>query len=144
MTTAPSPSDADVHRQPSRDLHRPDETTASSEKTLQGGVVRDEENGAAAASSTDDEPDYPTGWKRTMIVVPVTLSYFLIFLDLAVVSTATPAITSTFNSLTDVGWYGGAYQLGSSAFQPLSGKIYQHFHAKVTPHLPFLLRCFNG
>ncbi|KAJ3958261.1 hypothetical protein N0V92_005138 [Colletotrichum tropicale] len=58
------------------------------------------------------------------------MAYFLLFLDLAIVSTATPAITSRFNSLIDVGWYGGAYQLGSSALQPLSGKIYQHFSAK--------------
>ncbi|KAF6800944.1 major facilitator superfamily transporter [Colletotrichum sojae] len=133
MTAATSPPDAAV-RQPSRELQRPDDAaTAASDKTLQGsGVTRDEETGAVAAPSADDEPDYPTGWKRAMIVVPVTLCYFLIFLDLAVVSTATPAITSSFNSLTDVGWYGGAYQLGSSAFQPLSGKIYQHFHAKAS------------
>ena len=46
-------------------------------------------------------------------------------------STATPAITSEFDSLVDIGWYGSAYQLGSSAFQPLSGKIYRYFSIKV-------------
>lgn len=58
--------------------------------------------------SLDDKRDYayPTGLKKAFIVGPVTLTYFLFFLDLAVVSTATPAITSQFNSLVDVGWYG--------------------------------------
>ncbi len=42
---------------------------------------------------------------RILILVPVILTYFLWFLDLAVISTATPAITSEFNSLVDVGWY---------------------------------------
>jgi hypothetical protein len=52
-----------------------------------------------------DKRGYPTGIKRALILGPVTLTYFLFFLDLAVVSTATPAITSQFNSLVDVGWY---------------------------------------
>ncbi|KAL4909358.1 hypothetical protein BDW74DRAFT_165848 [Aspergillus multicolor] len=34
---------------------------------------------------------------------------------MCIVSTATPAIASHFNSLIDISWYGGAYQLGSSA-----------------------------
>jgi hypothetical protein len=42
---------------------------------------------------------------RVLVLVPVILTYFLWFLDLAVISTATPAITSEFNSLVDVGWY---------------------------------------
>ena len=42
--------------------------------------------------------------QRFLLLAPVTLTYFLWFLDLAVVSTATPAITTEFNSLADVGW----------------------------------------
>ncbi|KAL4766416.1 MDR family MFS transporter [Aspergillus foveolatus] len=88
------------------------------------------------ASSDDAEAEtkiqYPSGWRVTMILTSVTLAYFLFFLDLAVLSTATPAITSQFDSLVDVGWYGGAYQLGSAAFQPLTGKIYSQFSIKWT------------
>ncbi|MBZ5797360.1 hypothetical protein K8353_45825, partial [Burkholderia contaminans] len=72
----------------------------------------------------DDESKYPSGAVLWSILAPVTIAYFLVFLDMCVVSTATPAITQRFNSLIDVGWYGGAYQLGSSALQPLTGKIY--------------------
>lgn len=60
------------------------------------------------ASSDDAEVEtkiqYPSGWRVTMILTSVTLAYFLFFLDLAVLSTATPAITSQFDSLVDVGW----------------------------------------
>lgn len=57
-------------------------------------------------SALDGKREYPTGITRALILGPVTLTYFLFFLDLAVLSTATPAITSQFNSLVDVGWYG--------------------------------------
>lgn len=83
---------------------------------------------------TEDESKYPTGLALWSILGPVTIAYFLIFLDMCVVSTATPAITLRFNSLIDVGWYGGAYQLGSSSLQPLTGKIYSHFNTKVGSH----------
>ncbi|KAK5163171.1 uncharacterized protein LTR77_010955 [Saxophila tyrrhenica] len=60
-------------------------------------------------ASSDDVPQISQpGLSRTarvLVLVPVILTYFLWFLDLAVVSTATPAITSEFNSIVDVGWY---------------------------------------
>ncbi|KAH8594182.1 putative MFS transporter [Bisporella sp. PMI_857] len=90
---------------------------------------------AISTQPNDEEEskrEYPTGLKLTLILTSVTLAYFLFFLDLAVLSTATPSITTRFNSLVDVGWYGGAYQLGSAAFQPLSGKIYSQFSIKWT------------
>ncbi|KAL2843003.1 major facilitator superfamily domain-containing protein [Aspergillus pseudodeflectus] len=92
-------------------------------------------DGAEKSSSSQDtelKHQYPSGVAVTLILTSVTLAYFLFFLDLAVLSTATPAITSEFDSLVDVGWYGGAYQLGSAAFQPLTGKIYSQFSIKWT------------
>ncbi|KAL4900322.1 major facilitator superfamily domain-containing protein [Aspergillus multicolor] len=93
--------------------------------------------------SDDAEPEpkiqYPSGWRVTIILTSVTLAYFLFFLDLAVLSTATPAITLRFDSLVDVGWYGGAYQLGSAAFQSLTGKIYSQFSIKWTFLVLFII-----
>ncbi|KAK6065034.1 MFS multidrug transporter [Seiridium cupressi] len=43
---------------------------------------------------------------------------------------AVPQITDEFHSLSDIGWYGSAYQLGSAAFGPLSGNIFHHFNLK--------------
>jgi hypothetical protein len=89
------------------------------------------------------ERPYVTGVAKWLILGPVTLTYFTYFLDLAVLSTATPAITSEFNSLVDIAWYGGAYQLGSAAFQPLTGKFYRYF-ARHQVDFPSLLRRLPG
>jgi hypothetical protein len=70
---------------------------------LQNGDA--EKNTLTADSSEKSTREYPSGIARILILGPVTLTYFLFFLDLAVVSTAAPAITSEFNSLIDVGWY---------------------------------------
>ncbi|KAI1087097.1 MFS general substrate transporter [Rostrohypoxylon terebratum] len=78
------------------------------------------------------ERQYVTGIARWLILGPVTLAYFTFFLDLAVLSTATPSITSEFDSLVDIGWYAGAYQLGSAAFQPMTGKLFRYFSIKWT------------
>ena len=75
---------------------------------------------------------FPQGLHLWSILASVVTAYFLVFLDLAVMSTVTPAVTSRFNSLLDIGWYGSAYQLGSSAFTPLSGKIYRYFPLKLS------------
>ena len=44
--------------------------------------------------------------------------------DRTIVATAIPRITDDFDSLGDVGWYGSAYLLTSSAFQLVFGRIY--------------------
>ncbi|KAL2786276.1 major facilitator superfamily-domain-containing protein [Aspergillus keveii] len=109
--------------------HNMDEPTAEVFDSMQ------RHDGAKKSSSSEDTElkyQYPSGVAVTLILTSVTLAYFLFFLDLAVLSTATPAITSEFDSLVDVGWYGGAYQLGSAAFQPLTGKIYSQFSIKWT------------
>ncbi|KAH6651341.1 major facilitator superfamily-domain-containing protein [Chaetomium tenue] len=116
MTVAPTDRDADTPQ-----------SSEVSDGTL--GIVKDTEKNDPDLT-TEGSREYPTGIARALIIGPVTLTYFLFFLDLAVLSTATPAITSEFNSLVDVGWYGGAYQLGSSAFQPLTGKIFRYFSIK--------------
>ncbi|CAI7663334.1 unnamed protein product [Penicillium palitans] len=95
-------------------------------------VEKQDGAGLSASDDTELKHEYPSGLAVTLILTSVTLAYFLFFLDLAVISTATPAITTQFDSLVDVGWYGGAYQLGSAAFQPLTGKIYSRFSIKWT------------
>lgn len=103
----------------------PPVNTADIEKNGSNGITSGDETGEG------DDNMFPTGLALWSILGPVTIAYFLVFLDMCVVSTATLAITQRFNSLVDVGWYGGAYQLGSSALQPLTGKIYSHFNIKV-------------
>ncbi|KAI0973219.1 MFS general substrate transporter [Xylaria arbuscula] len=65
-----------------------------------------------------------------LVLVAVGLAYFLAMLDTTIVGTAIPQITTVFHSLSDVGWYGTAYQLANCAVQPLSGKIYTYFNTQ--------------
>ena len=69
-------------------------------------VTRHEAGVELSASSDDTElkREYPSGLAVTLILKSVTLAYFLFSLDLTVISTATPAITTQFDSLVDVGW----------------------------------------
>ncbi|KAI1412496.1 MFS general substrate transporter [Hypoxylon sp. FL1857] len=123
-------------------------SSAAPEKDSPGAVNADEgtqkishsqpsslQNDDATEKGPTESPEefrheYMTGIKLVIFLFPVTLVYFLLMLDGSIVSTAIPSITSEFNSLLDIGWYGGAYQLASSSFQPLSGKIYTYFSTK--------------
>ena len=111
-----------------------EEVTSNSSQTLTLREQEDADNGTPGQTLINGgeyEHAYPTGLKLASILAAVTVSYYLLFLDMAIISTATPAITSRFDSLTDIGWYAGAYQLASAAFQPLSGKIYRYFSVKA-------------
>lgn len=50
--------------------------------------------------------------------------------DRAIIATAVPKITTEFNSLADVGWYGSAYLLTSCCFQLMFGKLYAEYSIK--------------
>ncbi|KAJ4343983.1 hypothetical protein N0V95_006468 [Ascochyta clinopodiicola] len=86
-------------------------------------------------SESDDLPDTPHPWldgiRLWAFLISMTLVYFLMMLDMSILSTAIPYITDEFQSLLDVGWYGSAYQLCAASFQPLTGKMYARFNSKV-------------
>jgi hypothetical protein len=81
---------------------------------------------------TSREEEYITGFKLASVIVSVTLVAFLIMLDTSIIATAIPRITTDFNSLDDVGWYGAAYLLASASLQPLTGRLYTIFDSKWT------------
>ncbi|KAK3683404.1 MFS multidrug transporter [Podospora appendiculata] len=54
---------------------------------------------------------YITGFRLWLILISGTVVQFLIMLDHSVLATAIPRITTEFDSLLDVAWYGSAYQL---------------------------------
>ncbi|KAM3505403.1 hypothetical protein MY10362_002953 [Beauveria mimosiformis] len=86
----------------------------------------------AEEAETEAAPEYIHGWKLFSVMLAITLACFLYLLDVSILVTAIPKITSDFHSLTDIGWYGATYNLASAALQPLSGKFYTYFHAKWT------------
>ncbi|OBT38656.1 hypothetical protein VE00_10760, partial [Pseudogymnoascus sp. WSF 3629] len=78
------------------------------------------------------ETKYLTGLPLHLLGLALMASIFMIALDLSIITTAIPKITTRFNSLGDVGWYGSAYLLAQMAFQPSFGKIYTYFDLKLT------------
>ena len=80
--------------------------------------------------STHEEDQWVSGVKLLAIMGAITLVCFLMLLDTSILVTvkaaalavllflvdnrlpqAIPQITNSFNSLSDIGWYGAAYQL---------------------------------
>lgn len=75
---------------------------------------------------------YPTGPTLWLLSFGLCLATFVQALDNSILATAIPKITSDFNSLGDVGWYGSSYLLTTTALQPSFGRIYTYFNVKYT------------
>ncbi|KAH8692060.1 putative efflux pump antibiotic resistance protein [Talaromyces proteolyticus] len=65
------------------------------------------------------------------IVAAVSLAGFLYSLDVTIITTAIPAITTHFHTIKDIGWYGSAYLITLCSCAPVMGKIYQYYYSKV-------------
>lgn len=77
-----------------------------------------------------EQQKYPAGFKLASIVLGICLSVFIISLDRGIITTAIPSIVVDFQSYSDIAWYGSAYLLTASSFQPLYGRIYTSFDIK--------------
>ncbi|KFY33399.1 hypothetical protein V494_07663 [Pseudogymnoascus sp. VKM F-4513 (FW-928)] len=106
------------------------QTEVGVQEEEQGKEKEKEKEKELSTDKPEDEQLNISGLQRALIIAPVTLVYFLVMLDGSIISTAIPQITDDFNSVLDIGWYGSAYQLASSAFVPLAGKIYTFFPTK--------------
>lgn len=69
----------------------------------------------------------PAFW---LVVVSIYLAFFLIALDRMIIATAIPAITNSFGSISDIGWYASAYMMTCAIFNPLFGSIYRFYSVK--------------
>lgn len=74
---------------------------------------------------------YPTKGRRAVILVCLILGTFLVAVDTTIISVAIPRISTDFNALDSVGWYGSAYLMTLTAFQPTMGKVYKMFSPKT-------------
>ena len=92
--------------------------------------VTEKGKGADAEAQNEDDTEYPHGLKLVTLITALCLAVFLVALDQTIIATAIPKITDQFNSITDIGWYGSAYFLTSTALQPTFGRIYKVFHIK--------------
>ncbi|KAL4929189.1 major facilitator superfamily domain-containing protein [Aspergillus undulatus] len=73
-----------------------------------------------------------SGLKLYSVLSGIMTATILISLDVSIIATAIPAITSQFHAPTDIAWYGAAYPLTMSALQPLGGKVATIFSLRWT------------
>ncbi|KAH6723201.1 major facilitator superfamily transporter [Leptodontidium sp. MPI-SDFR-AT-0119] len=74
--------------------------------------------------------EHMAGVKLWLLVTAITLGTSLVLLDMSIIATAIPQITTEFHTLADVGWYGSSYLLANSTLQPLTGKLYSRLNIK--------------
>jgi fucose permease len=86
----------------------------------------------APIEEAEDDSKYPSGLKLWILSLGLCLTTFVIALDNTIIATAIPKITTVFNSLEDVGWYGSSYLLTTCSLQPSFGKVYTYFDVKYT------------
>jgi fucose permease len=86
----------------------------------------------AGQPGEDDESKYPKGGPLAILTFGLCLATFVVALDNTIIATAIPRITTVFDSLNDVGWYGSSYLLTTTSLQPSFGKIYTYFDVKWT------------
>ncbi|KAL8921809.1 MAG: hypothetical protein Q9208_005566 [Pyrenodesmia sp. 3 TL-2023] len=65
-------------------------------------------------------------------MVSLSLGTLLVAIDNTIIGIAIPQISTEFDALDDIGWYGSAYLLTVTALQPTFGNIYKHFDIKIT------------
>ncbi|GAW20476.1 hypothetical protein ANO14919_099820 [Xylariales sp. No.14919] len=70
-------------------------------------------------------------WQLAIVVGALCLGVLLYGLDANIIGTAVPRITTEFKSLPDVAWYGAAYLVTVTAFQPFFGNMYRFFNTKI-------------
>lgn len=111
-------------------------TTRAEEQPEKSQALKQTESTATASSAgepgEDNDSDYMTGSKLYLLTFGLFLAIFVVALDNTIISTAIPRITTVFDSLDDVGWYGSAYLLTTTSLQPSFGKIYTFFDVKWT------------
>ena len=116
---------------------------------MAGSDRPDSNNVAASLSGTSpsaDEPQakdsYPNGMSLALTLLSLALGTLLMALDTSIISVAVPWISTEFRSLDDAGWYGSAYLITLTAFQPITGNAYKMFDPKNV-YLSFIV-VFEG
>jgi hypothetical protein len=94
--------------------------------TEKGNATTDITGGPTDDEEPEDESKYLSGVKLWTLSFGLCLTTFVIALDNTIIATAIPKITSVFNSLDDVGWYGSSYLLTTTSLQPSFGKVYTY------------------
>ncbi|KAI0513194.1 MFS general substrate transporter [Xylaria bambusicola] len=82
-----------------------------------------------------DTSNYLSGWRLYIVIACLFFGSFLIALDTNIINVAIPQISTDFKALGDVAWYGTAYLLTITAFQPVYGAMYRYFQTDIVYRL---------
>ncbi len=74
---------------------------------------------------------YLTGLRLDIILVALLLRTLPVAVDKTIIGVVIPKITTVFEVLTEVGYYGSAYLLTVTGFQPIFGIFYRLFQVKT-------------
>ncbi|CZS89902.1 related to aflatoxin efflux pump AFLT [Rhynchosporium graminicola] len=105
------------------------------EKEVVVGAEVDKSKENANGEEEEEEEDavvYLGKLQLGFLTLGLCLVTFTVALDNTIIATAIPKITSVFDSLNDVGWYGSSYLLTTTALQPSFGRVYTYFNVKYT------------
>ncbi|KAK0672086.1 major facilitator superfamily domain-containing protein [Cercophora samala] len=130
--TPPSTSSQSPDRPPSPTPIQDASTTAA---PIPEATTTTDTSKQPPSSTPQDDPNnttYPSGPKLYLIISSLCLSVFLVALDQTIIAPALGAITTEFSSVRDIGWYGAAYLLTTTALQPCYGSLYRMFSVKYT------------
>lgn len=100
-----------------------------------------EEISGEESSDSENEFQYPPAGRVIFIILAIYLAAFLVALDQTIIGVAIPKITDQFKSVSDIGWYGSAYFLTSTALQPSYGRIYKLFDVGLPIDFTICLLC---
>lgn len=95
--------------------------------------IKDEEAEVEAEAEAEEQETpqtYLHGPLLYLLTFGLSLASFVVALDNTIIATAIPQITTQFDSLNDIGWYGSAYLLTTTSLQPSFGKFYTYFNVK--------------
>jgi MFS family permease len=134
MTTDTEPEKPTTPRAPSPSSapHTATANDSNNNNTMTKTPTTDDPFASRRAGMDDANVVYPKGIKLFLIIASLCLAIFLVALDQTIIAPALGAITSEFASVKDIGWYGAAYLLTTTALQPAYGSLYRMFSVKWT------------
>ncbi|KAI0392618.1 major facilitator superfamily domain-containing protein [Xylariaceae sp. FL0594] len=109
----------------SADIEKGAEQTDSSENTTVTVAPGTDE------ASTGSDAVIMSGIPLVMFTIGMMAVVFLMCLDHYILATATPRITSHFNSIQDAAWYSSGYYLTNMAVQPAFGQLFKLFSVRL-------------
>lgn len=82
---------------------------------------------------------YLSSWRFVLVISSLCLGTLLVAIDTTIIAVAVPKISTYFKAFDDIQWYGSAYLLTVTAFQPAFGSIFRYFNAKQVYLLSIVL-----